>query len=147
MRISTALKTVIFLALVAFPLCHTHARGSDESNIRKMLAAQVVAWNKGSMEGFMKGYWESDSLVFIGKNGPTYGYNATLARYKKSYPDTDHSGKLTSTIISIKRLSPEYYFVTGKWALSRKAGNVSGSYTLLIRKIKGEWVIVCDHSS
>ena len=95
----------------------------------------------------MHGYWESDSLVFIGKNGPTYGYNATLARYKKSYPDPQQMGQLTSTIVSLERLSSGHYFVIGKWALARTMGNLSGSYTLLIKKINGEWVIVVDHSS
>jgi len=45
------------------------------------------------------------------------------------------------------RLSAEYYFIVGKWALERKAGDVDGSFTLLLRKIKGTWVIICDHSS
>ncbi|GAA4465617.1 nuclear transport factor 2 family protein [Nemorincola caseinilytica] len=134
------------LLFTAFSLAAT-AQSRDEAAIRKMLAAQVTEWNKANMEGYMKGYWESDSLVFIGSKGPTYGYAATLARYKKGYPDTDHTGTLTSTILSIKRLSPEYYFVVGRWDLKRKAGDVGGSYTLLLRKIKGEWVIVCDHSS
>lgn len=123
------------------------AQNKNETAIRKMLAAQVTEWNKANMEGYMKGYWESDSLVFIGSKGPTYGYAATLARYKKGYPDTDHTGTLTSTILSLKKLSAKYYFVVGKWALARKAGDIGGSYTLLLRKIKGEWVIVCDHSS
>lgn len=112
-----------------------------------MLAAQVIAWNDGNIEGYMKGYWEHDSLVFIGKNGPTYGYQPTLERYKKGYPDAAAMGKLTSTILSLQKLSNEYYFVVGKWHLARTAGNVGGSYTLLLRKIRGEWVIINDHSS
>jgi ketosteroid isomerase-like protein len=112
-----------------------------------MLAAQVAEWNKGSVEGYMKGYWESDSLIFIGAKGPRYGYQATLKKYKEAYPDADHMGTLTSTIISLKKLSPDYCFIVGSWALKRNAGDVGGSYTLLLRKIKGEWVIVCDHSS
>jgi len=56
-------------------------------------------------------------------------------------------GKFTSTIISMKKLSPEYYFVIGKWYLKRSVGDAGGSYTLLIRKIKGKWLIVADHSS
>ncbi len=123
------------------------ATGNDERQIRDMLAAQVREWNNGNMEGYMKGYWESDSLLFIGSKGPNYGYATTLANYKKRYPDAEHTGTLTSTVLSMKRLSPEYYFVVGRWALSRKAGDVGGSYTLLIRKIKGQWVIVADHSS
>jgi ketosteroid isomerase-like protein len=123
------------------------AQSKDEVAIRKMLGAQVVEWNKGNIEGYMKGYWESDSLVFIGSKGPRYGYAMTLKKYKEAYPDADHMGVLTSTILKLTKLSPDYYFIVGSWALKRKAGDVGGSYTLLIRKIKGEWVIVCDHSS
>lgn len=119
----------------------------DVVAIRKLLFMQVQEWNKGNIEGYMKGYWESDSLLFIGSKGPRYGYTATLTRYKEAYPDADHMGKLTSTIVSMDKLSDSYYFIVGKWALARKAGNVSGSYTLLLRRIKGQWVIVCDHSS
>lgn len=120
---------------------------NDEQAIRTMLEAQVKEWNKGNIESYMHGYWENDSLVFIGRKGPTYGYNATLERYKTGYPDTEHMGQLTSTIVSMKRLSDDHYFIIGKWALSRSVGDVSGSYTLLIKKINGEWVIVVDHSS
>ena len=120
---------------------------TDESLIREMLANQVKQWNKGSVEGYMSGYWDNDSMLFIGSKGPRYGYQNTLERYKEAYPDKDHMGRLTSTITRLEQLSKEYYFVVGTWALQRKAGDVSGSYTLLIRKIGGQWVIVCDHSS
>lgn len=139
------MKRLLFLLLLLPAICH--AQNSDETAIRRMLAAQVVEWNKGNLEGYMKGYLENDSLLFIGKNGPTYGYAPTMARYKKGYPDAAHMGKLTSTIISMQRLSPGYYFIVGKWALQREAGDVGGSYTLLLRKINGAWVIVADHSS
>ncbi len=112
-----------------------------------MLSAQVKEWNKGNVDGYMKGYWENDSLLFIGSSGPRYGYQATLKRYKEAYPDAAHMGTLTSVVKSMQRLSPEYYFIVGTWALKRSAGDVSGSYTLLLRKINGVWVIVCDHSS
>ncbi len=123
------------------------AQNKDEAMIRKMLTAQEKAWNEGNLDKFMIGYWQSDSLLFIGSKGPKYGYNTTLENYKKGYPDTAHMGKFTSTVISMKKLSAEYYFVVGKWFLERSVGNASGHYTLLIRKIKGTWVIVADHSS
>jgi hypothetical protein len=58
--------------------------------------------------------WTS-SLVFIGKNGPKYGYNTTFENYKKSYPDTAAMGKLSFDLLQLKKLSTEYYFVIGKW--------------------------------
>lgn len=139
-------KIILFIFL--YVVCqNVFAQNKNEIAIRKMLAAQEQQWNVGNIDGFMKGYWQHDSLLFIGKNGAKYGYNTTLATYKKSYPDTAAMGKLTSTIISIKKLSANYYFVVGKWFLQRSIGNIGGSYTLLIQKINNEWVIVADHSS
>jgi len=125
----------------------TNAQSIDEKQITHILQLQEAAWNNGNLEKFMHGYWQNDSLMFIGKNGITYGYHATLNNYKKNYPDTAYMGKFTSTILQIKKLSKEYYFVVGKWFLQRSVGNIQGHYTLLFRKIKGEWVIIADHSS
>jgi hypothetical protein len=95
----------------------------------------------------MQGYWENDSLMFIGKSGVTYGWQNTLNNYKRGYPDTAAMGKLVFNIISVQRLSKEYYTVVGQWQLKRSIGDVGGHYTLLFRRIKGKWVIVQDHSS
>ncbi len=113
----------------------------------KMMKAQEAAWNKGDLVSFMHGYWENDSLMFIGKKGPTYGYKSTLENYQKGYPDLAHMGHFTSTILQMKRISNDCYFILGKWELKRDAGDVDGHYTLLLRKINNEWVIVSDHSS
>ena len=115
--------------------------------ILDLLDTQTAAWNKGDLQGFVKGYWENDSLRFIGKSGITYGWNNTLANYKRGYPDTAAMGKLQFTILVVKKLSPRYYEVVGKWYLKRSIGDASGHYTLLLRKINGSWVIVSDHSS
>ena len=85
--------------------------------------------------------------MFIGKNGVTRGWENTLNNYKKSYPDTTAMGKLFFDIVEIKRLSGEYYFVVGKWMLKRSIGDLSGHYTLVIRRLNGQWKIVADHSS
>jgi ketosteroid isomerase-like protein len=140
------MKYVVLFLLCAQSII-AQAQSKDEKAITQMLKAQEAAWNEGSLEKFMVGYWQNDSLMFIGKNGPTYGYNNTLANYKKGYPDTSYMGKFTSTIIGFKKLSANYYFVTGKWFLKRSVGDAKGYYTLLLRKINGKWVIVADHSS
>jgi uncharacterized protein (TIGR02246 family) len=139
------LLLVMFIGLLA--PASGKAQSSGEKAIRAVLAEQNAAWNRGDIEGFMKGYWNNDSLMFVGKNGVTYGYKNTLENYKKSYGNAEKMGKLTFTFIRFSRLSPEYYFVVGKWELARKDGDLSGHFNLLVRKIKKEWVIVADHSS
>ena len=123
------------------------AQNRDDSAIRQVMNSQSLAWNRGSIDDFMKGYWNSDSLMFIGHGGITYGYSNTLANYKKTYSDLSKMGKLFFTLLEVRRLSPGYYFVSGKWFLKRNIGDIGGYYTLLFRKIKGQWVIVADHTS
>jgi hypothetical protein len=123
------------------------AQSRDENAIRQLLDRQTADWNRGDVERFMKGYWENDSLMFVGKSGVTYGWTNTLNNYKKGYPDTASMGKLSFDIIKVKRLSKKYYFVVGKWFLKRSIGDIGGHYNLLFEKINGEWVIIADHSS
>jgi ketosteroid isomerase-like protein len=123
------------------------AQSADEKEIRESLARQTESWNRGDIEGFMETYWKNDSLMFIGKSGVNWGWDETLANYKKGYPDTTAMGKLSFDLIQLKQISPDYFFVVGKWMLSRSIGDLSGHYNLLFRKINGRWLIVADHSS
>lgn len=123
------------------------AQTGDEIGIRHAMNEQLRAWNAGDIEGFMSTYWNDDSLMFIGKSGVTYGWQPTLENYKKGYPDTAAMGKLGFTLLQVRPLAPEYYFVVGKWQLTRSIGNIGGAFTLLFRKIRGRWLIVSDHSS
>jgi len=141
------MKTFLMLLSFVFVAGNSFAQQRDEQRIRQIMAEQEQAWNRGDLEAFMGGYWKSDSLKFIGSRGLTYGWQQTLDNYKKGYPDTDAMGKLKFTIISVEKLSGKSAFVIGKWHLTRKAGDLSGHYTLLWKKIKGKWVIVADHSS
>jgi ketosteroid isomerase-like protein len=138
---STLLFFLIVLSVSSF------GQTKDETEIRNILSRQTQAWNLGDIDAFMVGYWENDSLMFIGGSGITYGYKNTLANYKKRYPDTTVMGKLAFTLIELKQLSPEYFHVTGKYYLTRSIGDASGHFTLVFRKIKGKWVIISDHSS
>jgi hypothetical protein len=140
------MKTILF-AFALFISSASFAQSSDETAIRKVLSTQNDAWNRGDVDAFMIGYWKSDSLMFIGQSGVTYGWQNTLNNYKKKYPDTAIMGKLTFTLISVKKLSDKYYRVVGKWFLKRSVGDVGGHFTLLFQKINGEWVIIEDHSS
>lgn len=119
----------------------------DVEAIKTMMLKQQNYWNQGNVDSFMVGYWESDSLMFVGKSGVTYGYNNTLNNYKKGYPDRAAMGTLQFTFIEFKKLTPDTYFLVGKYYLTRTIGDASGHFTLIIKKIKGSWKIMVDHSS
>lgn len=141
------MKKLILLVSLFFTTA-SFAQSAAEKEILRILDTQTQSWNAGDIPGFMKGYWESDSLMFIGKNGITYGYTQTLANYLRNYPSIEDMGKLNFDIKKTNMLSNEACFVIGKWYLTRgQKGDLSGHFTLLFRKLKGVWVIVADHSS
>jgi ketosteroid isomerase-like protein len=142
------MKKYLFLSLLSIAIALvSHSRQSDESKIRAILQQQTEAWNAGNLELFMQGYWKSDSLLFIGSSGVTYGWQKTLDNYKRGYPNRQAMGILKFEILKVQRLSADHFFVVGKWMLQREVGNLSGHYTLIWRLIEGEWKIVSDHSS
>ena len=141
-------RILTLLALLSFFCTAAQHKGDkDVKEILGLLNRQTTDWNKGNIDSFMSGYWQSDSLMFIGKNGITYGYEQTRDNYRKNYHDTAQMGQLTFNVLEVKRLSAEYYFVVGKWFLRRSVGDIGGIYTLVFRKIKGRWMIIADHSS
>jgi ketosteroid isomerase-like protein len=137
----------VFLLIFSFCIhASISAQTNDILSIKSLLLRQRDDWNQGNVTKFMKGYWESDSLLFIGKS-ISNGYQKTLENYKKEYPDTAAMGHLDFEFVEFRKLSAEYFFVIGKWHLKRSIGDVGGTFTLLFKKIKGKWNIVVDHSS
>ena len=140
------LKLTLPYCLVASFFVHAPPP-SDEAAIRAIMDQQVRCWNTGDLNCFMEGYWRSDSLMFIGKTGITYGYDNTLANYRKRYPDRAAMGTLHFDVLSLEALSEDAYFMVGRWSLQRSIGDVGGHFTLLFRRMDGQWRIVKDHSS
>ncbi|MDO7845768.1 nuclear transport factor 2 family protein [Hymenobacter sp. M29] len=128
------------------PMPRTDAK--DAAAIRQVLTTQTAAWNRGDIPGFMQGYWQSDSLVFIGRKGPTYGWQQTLDNYKKGYPNADAMGKLDFSGLRITVLAPGAAQVVGHWHLARPAaGDVQGYFLLVLRQFDGQWKVVADHTN
>lgn len=141
------MRKIIFLLLMVFSTTTMAQTKQDRAAILKVLENQRQGWNKGDMENYMQGYWKSDSLLFVGKNGPTYGWQKTLDNYKKGYPDKSAMGFLTFGIKKVEFLAKDKAFVLGTWNLKREKDEPKGYFTLLLKKIDGEWKVVVDHSS
>jgi ketosteroid isomerase-like protein len=147
-----AMKPIlIFCFLLGFASCQESSRTAGTSGslnaIQDVMDAQQESWNRGDLEGFMQGYWKSDSLRFIGKRGITFGWQQTLDNYKKGYPDTNAMGRLQFTNISLEITGDSCAYVIGKWELFRTNDTLGGHYSLLWKNLNGMWLIVADHSS
>jgi ketosteroid isomerase-like protein len=137
-------RTIISCILILYSF---FSYAQNKEAILKVLEDQRLAWNRGDIDDYMQGYWKSDSLLFVGKTSPVHGWQRTLGRYKRTYPDKAAMGQLTFDILQVRLLDADNAFVLGGWRLKREKDEPGGYFTLWFRKINGEWKIVVDHTS
>jgi beta-aspartyl-peptidase (threonine type) len=119
----------------------------DQKQMETVLNDQQTAWNRGDIDGFMAGYWNDDALTFSSGGEVTRGFTATNERYHAKYATAEAMGKLSFSNLEYHSLSESSAFVLGNWALTRATGNVSGNFTLVMKRMDGQWKIVHDHTS
>ncbi len=153
-RFALSVRVTLIWILVLLPsFAFAQSRQEDPNQkadaIRKVMNAQVVAWNKGDIEGFMDGYWHSPNLEFYSGATVTKGWEATLQRYKQKYQSGGNEmGKLDFSDLEIHTNPSDTAWVTGKWHLKMKDGSDRGGlFTLIFRKTKDGWKISHDHTS
>lgn len=141
----------IIFALLFFN-CNSHQEQqnntfeTDKSEILKVLHAQEDAWNKHDLDGFMQGYWKSDTLKFYSSSGLKSGWENTLKNYKKGYPTKAESGTLNFVINDISKIEEGNYWVMGEYHLKRPIGDTDGIFIIIFKKINGQWKIIADMS-
>jgi uncharacterized protein (TIGR02246 family) len=124
-------------------------RAQEEEAIKHLLVSQIEAWNRGDLEGFMKGYWHSPQLTFFSGANVAKGWQAALERYQKNYQSAGKEmGTLQFQDLNIDLLGPQAAVTTGKWQLTMSDGKTPhGLFTLVMKKMPGGWRIVHDHTS
>lgn len=142
MKFTTCLLLSFFLSNIGY--CQN--TDSIKKDISKVLSDQQLAWNRGDLVSFMNGYWKSDSLTFVGSRGLTYGWESTLKNYKSAYPDKAAMGQLNFEIIKFDLLSSDAAIMIGRYTLIRVKDKPTGLFTLIWKKINGQWVITSDQT-
>lgn len=136
----------LFLILIACKEENKKTETNDKNAIIKVLKSQERAWSNHDIEEYMNGYWKSDSLKFYGSSGLTFGWDKTLANYKKGYPTAEHTGTLNFDIENITKISIDSYYVVGSYHLTRSVGNAEGVFMIIFKRIDGNWRIIADTS-
>jgi len=142
------MKKLLLISCIALMLfsCSTTTEKEDKTAIITVMKSQEKAWSNHDLEGFMEGYWKSDSLKFYGSSGLTYGWEKTLVNYKKGYPTKAYSGTLNFKINDISKISDNSYYVMGEYHLLREVGNADGVFMIIFKRIHDEWKIIADTS-
>lgn len=125
----------------------TEEQSADRDAIRMVLYAQQAAWNRGDVDAFLVGYWQSPELTFSGSSGVSRGWDGVRARYKKNYPERAAMGELDFSELEFRFLGPDAALVLGKWHLKRQPGDIGGVFTLVWQHFPEGWKIIHDHTS
>ena len=139
--------SIVFLIITSANSYSQTLKEKDSLKILNVLEQQRIAWNDNDINEFMKGYLKSDKLVFSGSNGPVFGWNFVKDRYLKTYSTKELMGDLSFEINNLFSLSRKVAILLGKFNLQRKNEKLSGYFTLIFKKINGNWYIVSDHTS
>ncbi len=122
---------------------------NPEPAIRAVLDAQVDAWNRHDLDGFMAGYWRSPDLTFFSGDTQTAGWDSTMQRYRARYQSAGNQmGTLSFSDLQVTVLAPDAAVVWGRFHLKTADGkNPHGLFTLVFRKFPEGWRIIHDHTS
>ncbi|HTY36314.1 MAG TPA: DUF4440 domain-containing protein [Bacteroidota bacterium] len=139
---------VLFVGLaLLLTMCSSLSAQSDTIEIRNVLNDQVRAWNEGSVEGYMAGYWNSDSTTFVSGGNVVRGFREVQARYKKSYNSKEKMGHLEFGELTIRQVTHDLAIASGAWELARAGDKPGGRFTLILERKPEGWRIVYDHTS
>jgi beta-aspartyl-peptidase (threonine type) len=145
-------RTAVLIALLVTLIVGAFGQSSPndvKTAVMHVLQAQVEAWNRHDLEGFMTGYWNSPELTFFSGGSVANGWQAALDRYRKRYQGEGHEmGKLEFSDLQIGALGLDAAFVRGAYHLTLSDGKTPhGLFTLIFRKFPEGWKIVHDHTS
>lgn len=153
MTFNTTILTLSLCAVMAISGCAPQSAAPSydaeaiKTQIKETLTRQDNAWNDGDIDGFMKDYIKDESLRFASGGNIRRGWQATIDRYKLTYPDKAAMGTLSFTDLEINVITAQDALVFGRWKLDRAEDTPNGLFTLHMREQGGQWLIVSDHTS
>jgi uncharacterized protein (TIGR02246 family) len=119
----------------------------DHQRIRALFESGCVAWNRGDIDGYLADYGHSDKVRWVSEGTVRYGFEAIAAGFKVRFDSPDNMGRLEVANLEIQLLGESDALVFGAWIQTTRTARHHGAFTVHLKKIDGEWLIVSDHSS
>ena len=102
------------------------------------------AWNAGDVDGFLDGYYDSDSVRYVGGETVIRGKNNIVQHFRSR----GATGTLSLVHFEVDFISPEDAICFGQYHVVDDEEEIhEGYFTAHVRRIGDSWKIVSDHSS
>jgi uncharacterized protein (TIGR02246 family) len=121
---------------------------SVRAEIARMMDSAAAAWNRGDLDRFMQDYAPDTTTTFIGSKGILRGRKAIRKAYAPRFAPGGVRDSLSFENLEVDMLAKDVVNVIAYYRLMRKDSTTGrGPTSLVMRKIKGRWLIIHDHSS
>ena len=120
---------------------------SAEAEARAAFESGCAAWNRGDVDAYLAGYWDSEQTRWISGGTVIEGRDAIVATVRARYPTPERMGTLELTQLEITVLTAQDALVFGR--LRHMLGDVTRPlvFTVHLRRVGGAWLMVTDHTS
>ena len=113
------MRKLIIVALIAASAAAAYGQNEKTKaaitqEIETVMTEQVGAWNRGDIDAFMSGYWQSEEMTFVSDNSISKGWQAALDRYKRGYDTREKMGTLEFSDAVITVLDKNNAYVLGR---------------------------------
>ena len=119
----------------------------DHQRIRALFESSCAAWNRGDIDGYLAAYWHSDKVRWVSEGIVHHGFETIAAVCKARFNSPDNMGRLEVANLDIQLLGEGDALIFGEWIQTTRTTRPHGIFTVHLKKIEGEWLIVSDHSS
>jgi ketosteroid isomerase-like protein len=121
---------------------------ADDAAVRAVLAAQMDAWNRGDLDGFLDGYARVPALVFTSGSKVRRGWQETHDTFLKRYGEAkDTMGHLTFEVLGVQAVGADGAVVLGRWRLDDTPQAGGGIFSVVLERRPEGWRVVHDHTS
>ena len=120
----------------------------DRRAVAAVLEEQRQAWNRGDLDGYMRGYARSPELVFTSGGKIRQGWEPTRAAYEKRYGgDPRGMGQLQFEVLGVQSVGEDGAVMLGRWRLTGTPQSGSGVFSAIFQRRAEGWRIIHDHTS
>lgn len=113
-----------------------------------MMTRSAAAWNRGDLDAFVRDYADDEGTTYIGSRGIVRGRAAIREVYAPRFAPGAARDSLHFERVEVDLLAPDLANTIGWYVLMRgDSVTARGPTSLVMRRMKGSWKIVHDHSS
>ncbi len=118
------------------------------ATVQQLLESSADAWNRGDLEGFVGDYARDSGTTFMAGGTVQYGFDWIYGNYSGWWDLGDERDSLRFESVAARALGSDHILATARFVLFRgDSVTASGPFTLVWRRIEGEWKIIHDHTS